>query len=141
MPHTCQFKKGDGSFCKRSVGANEVFCWQHASDLRHKWRSLTRNQSIIFAVGVLALVVGLPSAYWSYLGSRKSEPVAQWFQARDADEETFTLPQQPLSGSVEVLINGLEEPPDIFSVHEKNVTVSTKLTKTDVVTIKYRRSA
>jgi hypothetical protein len=138
MPHTCQFKKDDGSLCKRSVGASEAFCWQHSSDLRHKWRSLTRNQSIIFAVSVLALVVGLPSAYWSYIGSRKSVPVAEWFQARDADEETFTLRQQPLSGSVEVLINGLEEPADIVSVHEKDVTVSTKLNNTDVVTIKYR---
>ena len=89
-------------------------------------------------VGVLALAVGLPSAYWSYKGSQKSEPVAEWFQARDANEETFTLRKQPLSGSVEVLINGLEEPADIFSVREKDVIVSTKLNKTDKVTIKYR---
>ena|ERR1019366_2941073 len=138
MPNTCQFKKGNGSFCKRSVGANEAFCWQHSSGLMRKWRSLTRNQSIIFVVGVLALAVGLPSAYWSYKGSQKSEPVAEWFQARDANEETFTLRKQPLSGSVEVLINGLEEPADIFSVREKDVIVSTKLNKTDKVTIKYR---
>src|SRR6266849_5356330 len=74
MPNTCQFKKGDGSFCKRSVGANEAFCWQHSSGLTRKWRSLTRNQSIVFVMGVLALVVGLPGAYWSYRGSRKSQP-------------------------------------------------------------------
>lgn len=65
-------------------------------------------------------------------------PVSEWFPARDADEETFALRQQPLAGSVEVLINGLEEPADIFSVHGTNVTVSTKLNETDVVTIKYR---
>jgi hypothetical protein len=65
-------------------------------------------------------------------------PAAEWFQARDANEETFTLRRQPVSGSVEVLINGLEEPADVFSVHGKDVTVSTKVDKTDVVTIKYR---
>jgi hypothetical protein len=69
-----------------------------------KLQSLTRNQSISFAVGFLALVIGAPSAYWSYKGSQKSEPIAEWFQAQDANEETFTLRQLPLSGSVEVLI-------------------------------------
>ena len=63
-------------------------------------------------------------------------PVAEWLQARDADEQTFTLRQRAIPGSVEILINGLDEPADIFSVHEKDVTVSTKLSKT-VVTIKY----
>jgi hypothetical protein len=67
-------------------------------------------------------------------------PIAEWFQARNANEETFTLRRQPVPGSVEVLINELEEPADIFSVHEKNITVSTKLNNTDVVTIKYRES-
>jgi hypothetical protein len=138
MPHTCQFKKSDSSLCKRNVGANEIFCWQHSSGAMRKWRSLTRNQSILFVVSVLALAVGLPGAYWSYKGNQKSEPVAEWFQARDANEETFTLRKQPLSGSVEVLINGLEEPADVFSVREKDVTVLTRLNKTDVVTIKYR---
>lgn len=65
-------------------------------------------------------------------------PGAEWFQARDAQEQTFTLRQQPLAPSVEVLINGLEEPADVFSVHGKNITVSTRLNNTDVVTIKYR---
>lgn len=140
MPNTCQFKKGDGSLCKRSVGANADLCWQHSSGLTHKLRSLTRSQTVGFVLTFLALVLALPSAYWSYKGSRKSEPAAEWFQARDANEETFTLRQQPFSGSVEVLINGLEEPADIFSVHGKNVTVSTKLNNTDVVTIKYREN-
>ncbi len=67
-------------------------------------------------------------------------PATEWFQAQDANQETFTLRQRPLPGSVEVLINGLEEPSDIFSVQEKNVTVSTKLNNTDAVTIKYRKS-
>jgi hypothetical protein len=62
---------------------------------------------------------------------------AEWLQARDADEQTFTLRQRAIPGSVEVLINRLDELADIFSVHEKDVTVSTKLSKTDVVTIKY----
>jgi nitrous oxide reductase len=64
-------------------------------------------------------------------------PVAEWFQARDADEQTFTLRQRAIPGSVEVLINGLDELADIFSVHNKDVTVLTKPSKTDVVTIRY----
>jgi hypothetical protein len=67
-------------------------------------------------------------------------PVVEWFQAQDVNEEAFTLRQPPLPGSVEVLINGLTEPADVFSVHEKSVTVSTKLSSHDAVTIKYRQS-
>ncbi len=74
MPNTCQFKKADGGFCKRRVGGNEILCWQHSSGLIRKWHSLTRNQSILFLLGVLALAVAFPSAYWSYKGSRKSKP-------------------------------------------------------------------
>lgn len=71
MPNNCQFRKSDGSLCKRGIAEHERFCWQHASGLMRKWRSLTRNQSIAFVLGILSLV-GLPSAYWSYKGSKKS---------------------------------------------------------------------
>jgi hypothetical protein len=47
-------------------------CWQHATTLRHKWKSLTRNQTVIFIATMLglalALVVGVPGAYFSYRG-------------------------------------------------------------------------
>jgi len=66
-------------------------------------------------------------------------PAVEWFKARDAKEQTFTIGQTPVAGSVEVLINGLEEPADVFSVDKKVVTVSTDLSHTDVVTIKYRK--
>lgn len=51
-----------------------------------KWRSLTRNQSIIFVVSVLALAVGLPSAYWSYKGSRELEEEPRTVAGKVADE-------------------------------------------------------
>ena len=47
---------------------SETMCWQHATTLRHKWKSLTENQTVIFIVGVLALVLGVPGTYFSYRG-------------------------------------------------------------------------
>jgi hypothetical protein len=73
MANICQLKKADGSNCKRRVGASQGFCWQHSGGMIRKWRSLTSNQSMIFVVSILALVVGLPSAFWSYKGSRERE--------------------------------------------------------------------
>jgi hypothetical protein len=65
-------------------------------------------------------------------------PVAEWFQARDADEQLFTLRQRAVPGSVEVPNQRIRRTGGYFSVHEKNVTVSTNPSKTDVVTIKNR---
>jgi hypothetical protein len=96
MHDTCQFKKADSSFCKRPVGgAKERFCWQHASGLIRKWRSLTRNQSTVFVVSILALVIGIPSAYWSYRGSRK----------RDANKSSTTVVQSSGDDSPNVVGN------------------------------------
>jgi hypothetical protein len=63
---TCQFKRSTGDFCKRSVAANEIMCWQHARSWNHKWKSLTRNQTVAF-IGLLASVLlGLAGVYLAY---------------------------------------------------------------------------
>jgi hypothetical protein len=66
-------------------------------------------------------------------------PAIEWFQAKDTDEQTFTLSETPLSGSLEVLINGLIEPSSIYAVKGRAIAVSTKLDRSDQVIIKYRR--
>jgi hypothetical protein len=87
---TCQFKKENGEFCKRSVTSGEGRCWQHARSWRHKWRSLTRNQTVVFSLTVLAIVLGVPSLYYSYLGSR-SATVRPLHPAEQADKSEQAL--------------------------------------------------
>lgn len=60
---TCQFVKPNRVYCKRKIAEGERFCWQHAHGFKARWRSLTRNQSVLFVLtvlGVVAAVVGLP---------------------------------------------------------------------------------
>jgi hypothetical protein len=75
----CRFPKADGELCKRTVAPPETRCWQHASSLKHKWKSLTRNQSLAFVLIVLGLiltvVLGGPSLYYSYRESHQSHNV------------------------------------------------------------------
>ena len=129
-----------------------IFLWAIGLGSEYAIQHWPARKKVLNLVAAFAFGLALLGEYGSYRFDNIQQtrleakvnaqgiPVAEWFQARDAEEETFTLRQQPLGGSVEVLINGLEEPADIFSVHEKNVTVSTKLNNTDVVTIKYRES-
>lgn len=129
-----------------------IFLWAIGLGSEYAIQRWPARKKVLNLVAAFAFGLALLGEYGSYRFDNIQQtrleakvnaqgiPVAEWFQARDAEEETFTLRQQPLGGSVEVLINGLEEPADIFSVHEKNVTVSTKLNNTDVVTIKYRES-
>lgn len=52
---TCQHRRSNGDFCKRSVHEGEALCWQHAVNWSHRWKALTRNQ----AVGFFGLLLGL----------------------------------------------------------------------------------
>jgi len=65
---SCQFVKPNSERCKRSVAAGEKFCWQHSRGVRARWRSLTRNQAVIFCIGV----AGLAATLW--FGMRNSLP-------------------------------------------------------------------
>ena len=98
----CQFRKKTGEFCKRSVSANESMCWQHAHTWRHKWKSLTRNQSIGFISLLLTIIFGLPGLYSLYLGQRNERPTQK---TEKAPSETATPPAKSAqsSGSTEVM--------------------------------------
>ena len=53
--------------------------------------------------------------------------------------ESFTLLKLPSPGSEEVLINGLlEHGSDVYTVHGSTVTLTTPVSHTDQITIKYR---
>jgi hypothetical protein len=75
---TCQFLKQNGERCKRSVAEGERFCWQHSRELRAKWRSLTRSQSIMFCIGMCGLVltiVSLLATLWFGIYTSHPKPV------------------------------------------------------------------
>jgi hypothetical protein len=67
---TCQFRKRSGEFCKRGIAEGETYCWQHARSLRHRWKSLTHNQGVGFAIATVALLSGFVfgglGIYWHY---------------------------------------------------------------------------
>lgn len=95
---TCQFRKEDSATCKRSVSAREKYCWQHAHSLRSKWKSLTRNQTLLF-VGTIATLLALPIGVASWLHPAPSKEEI-------AKEVVRNLPPPPVKREVE---KGLQE--------------------------------
>jgi hypothetical protein len=67
---TCQFEKNTGELCKRSVSASETMCWQHAHSWPHKWKSLTRNQTVSFIGLLVSLVIGVAGLFPSHFSFR-----------------------------------------------------------------------
>ena len=96
---TCTFKKDNGELCKRSVSAGEGRCWQHATSLRHRFGSLTRNQTLLFLLALLGLIVGvlaLPDVYSFIFHSSKTPQVQQTDQlALSTSKEQFRIDQRP----------------------------------------------
>jgi hypothetical protein len=56
---TCQFVKSNNEGCKHAVAVGQKFCWQHSHGVWARWRSLTRNQTAAFLIGVTGLVIGI----------------------------------------------------------------------------------
>jgi hypothetical protein len=56
---TCRFLVGNQTYCKRKIPTGHNFCWQHTPGLKARWRSLTRNQSVIFIISVVGLLATL----------------------------------------------------------------------------------
>jgi hypothetical protein len=74
---TCGFIKSNGEGCRRNIAEGETRCWQHAKTWRHKYRSLTRDQSVIFyltLVGTLVALLGVPQLYQWWTGKTASPP-------------------------------------------------------------------
>ena len=67
--------------------------------------------------------------------------VTQRFQAKDAEQQIFTISSDPIPGSVELYDNSLQEDETNFSSQGRAVRVTMKLNRTDIVTIKYRHKS
>lgn len=86
----CQFKRADGGLCKRYVRPPEKKCWQHASSFRHQWKSLTRNQTILFLLAALAVpsfIIGIVALIQSPTVKYVPQPPAS-----SANQATTTIP-------------------------------------------------
>jgi hypothetical protein len=77
--NTCRGITASGSPCRRSLPPSESYCYQHSKGLVNRIRYLHRNSKGAFwTTIVLAVVLGIPSIYLSYLGvNRSSTPVEQ----------------------------------------------------------------
>ena len=63
----------------------------------------------------------------------------QWFQVNDdAGTQKFTISHRPIAGSVDVLLNGLSEPPETYSVQGSDIFVTAMQQRSDSIAIKYR---
>ncbi len=69
MNSSCGFIKKNQQRCKRSIAEGQRFCWQHARGIRARWRSLTRNQSLIFALTILGVFATFAFGIYSLLQS------------------------------------------------------------------------
>jgi hypothetical protein len=65
---TCHFVKANGERCKRSTSAGESLCWQHARGLTHRWKSLTKNQTVLFLLALLGIPTLCIALYDWYVG-------------------------------------------------------------------------
>jgi hypothetical protein len=113
-----------------------IAAWTLAIGSEYLTQVWPRYKKSLNVTAMICFALALSGEYVSY---RYEElPALQWFQASDTNNETFVLSDVPVKGSEEVLINGLIEPPDIYAVHGKAITISTRMSKTDQITIKYR---
>jgi hypothetical protein len=126
-----------------------ILCWAVAIGSEYAAQKWPKRKKLlnVFAMCVFALALCGDYVSYRYDNLRESRmqatidaqgfPEAQWFQATDGKVQTFTISHTPFSGSVEVLINGLTEPAISTRSMEELSTVSTQLSRTDQVTIKY----
>jgi hypothetical protein len=92
----CTGSTSTGAPCRRSVKTGTGLCWQHSRGLRRKWRSLTRNQSIVFVlacVGAVSVFISL--AAWRFPQFWVATPVAHAPVA--AHDPKYVPPRGPLT--------------------------------------------
>jgi hypothetical protein len=88
----CRGSKRNGEPCTREVAAGEKYCWQHARGIGRKWKSLTRNQSVIFVLAIAGLLLTLPGIYWHYyLPSRNKLHVTGYTMYQQTVGESLRL--------------------------------------------------
>lgn len=83
---TCQFIRKNRKRCRRQTENAEPLCWDHARTLRHRWRSLTRNQSLAFTLIILSLVAAFAAVVEGI------PPLYDWWNAHHS---VATVPSKP----------------------------------------------
>jgi hypothetical protein len=127
---TCQFKKVGGELCKRAVRPPEKKCWQHASSFRHRWKSLTQNQSVAFMLGVLGLVLtvvfGIAGLHYSYSGSPDAKDSKLGSTAAPNPEPKSLAPKQEpqLQRAPGLSKTDASQKPTDLGVHSPNETLA-----------------
>lgn len=128
-----------------------IFCWAVAIASEYAVQKWKRRETLLNVLAACFFAIALVGEVATYrLDTRRDSrleaeivsqgtPVTEWFHARKATAQTFTLSGEPVTGSVAVLINGLIEPDSIYNVSGRSVTLSTPLADSDEVIIEYRR--
>lgn len=129
-----------------------IFCWAVGIFSEYVVQLWPKGKTLLNVIAVVAFVLALSGEYQTYREEQRAQqlllaeiaeighPTTEWFQAIDGDSQNFTLKYNPIPKTLEVAINGLEEPNDVYSLQGRTVTVSTRMDHTDTVTIKYRHS-
>lgn len=128
-----------------------IFCWAIAIGLEYITQKWPRQKKLLNIIAAGMFAFALFGEYLSYRYDSAEQvkmqsaidaagiPETKWFMAKDAEQQDFEIPELPIEQKVDVLINGLIEPDDVYSLHGRIVTVMTPLKHTDQITIKYRR--
>lgn len=77
-----------GKRCNRHIDPRETRCWQHAQGIRHKLRSLSRNQGLVFWLSVAGLLVSVSqwNALWFLLVPRAQVEIGTIEKVATAEE-------------------------------------------------------
>ncbi len=128
-----------------------IFCWAVAIGSEYVIQLWPRRKKVLNIIAACLFALALIGEYASYRYDEAREadlqaavdaqgvPEIEWFAAAEGNQEDFTLKKYPPPDSIELMINGLIKPSDIYAVQGKRITVSTKLNATDQVIVKYRR--
>jgi hypothetical protein len=128
-----------------------ILCWAVAIGSEYVAQKWPQRKKLlnVFAACMFALALSGEYVSYRYDSAKEAEiaaaidaqgiPETKWFMAKDAEQQDFEIPDAPLEGKVDVLINGLMEPGDVYSLHGRILTVATKMNHTDQVIVRYRR--
>ena len=128
------------------IHVGTILCWAAAIVAGTEFvnRKLPRGKEVLGYVVGFGFFFALGGELLVYEYDAFRDPgveITQWFSAKDADRQVFTISSDPVPGSVEIYDNGLQEDKTNFSTRGRDVTVSMKLNHTDVITIKYRHKS
>jgi hypothetical protein len=127
-----------------------ILCWAIGIGSEYVIQQWPAKKKLLNWIAILAFMAALSGEYISYKADETRQSllehrvaqegilITQWFQMIDSNVQSFTLSHVPIPGSVELLINGLIEPNEIFDVQGNRVTLKMQVSHTDAITIKYR---